>query len=62
MNETSSLLVISQVNLVRMFTGRKHTQIRAALQKELAIMKDTIKYDSLNIPKEKNAVAIATPR
>jgi transposase len=42
-----------------MFTGRKHTQIRATLRKELVIMKDTIKYVGLDVSKEKIAVAIA---
>lgn len=42
-----------------MFTGKKHTQIRATLRKELVIMKDTIKYVGLDVSKEKIAVAIA---
>jgi hypothetical protein len=42
-----------------MFSDKNKNQIRATLRKELAIMKDTIKYVGLNVSKEKIAVAIA---
>jgi hypothetical protein len=45
--------------LVRIFFGIKHTQVRATLRKELAIIKDALKYVGLDVSKEKIAVSVA---